>query len=492
MKKSKRLSRWIAGVAVITVVFLSGTVAEKGIERAVRQQKGSDFTLIAPAYAQSTLLEEIPDVVERVVPAVVNISSKRVIKPSGRGNVPFNDPWFRRFFPDDFFRQYNQERVQRNLGSGVIVSEDGYILTNNHLVEKADEVQVTLLDNREYDARIVGTDPDTDVAVLKIEADDLPTVPRGTSGSLRLGETVLAIGYPYGVGQTVTMGIVSAVGRSGLRLVDYEYFIQTDAAINPGNSGGALINARGELIGINTAILSRTGGSMGIGFAIPIDLAGTVMTSIIEHGRVIRGYLGVYLDDVDAQMADGFDLDVARGVLISDVIEKSPAERGGLKRYDVILTYDGRDVQNMAEFQQMVIRTAPGEKVEIKVMRDGKEKTIELKVGERSNDEQAGTEDAGDSVESPLFIGVGLETLSDYHREQLDIPDDISGVIVTEIERNSPAAESGLQAGDVIVDVNRESISDINDFNDVIANLEKNMVGLTVLRGGVHRFFLLK
>ena len=303
MNKSRRLKKWMAGVAVITVVFLSGTVAEQGIEHAKRLQKGCDFTLITPAYAQSSLLEEIPDVVERAVPAVVNISSKKVIKPSGRDNVPFNDPWFRRFFPDDFFRQYNQERVQRNLGSGVIVSEDGYILTNNHLVEKADEVEVTLLDNREFDARIVGTDPATDIAVLKIEVDGLQPVPWGTSGNLRLGETVLAIGYPYGVGQTVTMGIVSAVGRSGLRLVDYEYFIQTDAAINPGNSGGALINARGELIGINTAILSRTGGSMGIGFAIPIDLASTVMTSIIEHGRVIRGYLGVYLDDVDAQMA---------------------------------------------------------------------------------------------------------------------------------------------------------------------------------------------
>ncbi len=480
-------------VAAFFAVFLAGVVMERAVTDS-RSARDVDTGFFPQAYAVETTGEDIPDVIERVVPAVVNISSKKVIKTEGEVPPLMSDPFLRRFFGDEWHRFFNipRERVERNLGSGVIVTEDGYILTNNHLVEKAEEVEVVLLDKREFDAKIVGTDPRTDVAVLKIEASGLPTVPIGRSSNLRLGQVVLAIGYPFGIGQTVTKGIISALGRSNLNLVDFENFIQTDAAINPGNSGGAMIDTRGELIGVNTAILSSTGRNMGIGFAIPIDLANSVMESIINHGRVIRGYLGVWLQDIDPQMAEEFGLKEAKGVIISEVKGDGPADKGGVEAGDVVLTYMGKDVDDMAQFRNMVSTTEPGSTVDIEVFREGKKKHLSIAVGEYPDEEDEGTPEALQEVDSPLLLGVGLETLSDYYRRRLSIPSQVEGVIVTEIDQNSPAAESGIAEGDVIMEVNRERVRDIDDFKEIVSRSDKDRYLLFIYRGGRTFYRILK
>lgn len=480
-------------VLILTAVFLAGMAGERVLMLS-SESTLSDAAIFPQAFAQGGTLEELPEVVEKVVPAVVNLSSKKVVSFKGR-QMPsfFDDPFFRRFFGDEFFRRYDvpRERIERNLGSGVIVSEDGYILTSNHLVEKAEEVEIFLPDEREFDARIVGVDPKSDVAVLKIDAEGLPTVPLGSSKELRLAQTVLAVGYPFGIGQTVTMGIVSALGRANLNLVEYEDFIQTDAAINPGNSGGALINTKGELIGINTAILSSTGRYQGVGFAIPIDLAYSVMENIIEHGRVIRGYLGVLPQEMDPQMARAFDMDDASGIIISDVMKDSPADKGGLKRGDVVLSYRGEEIEGVNEFRQVVAMTAPGKEVEIEIQRDGKRKKLNIAVGEFPDDGES-TEVTKQEVGSPLFLDVGLESLDDYHRRELDIPKDIKGVIVTSVDRNSSAAESGLAEGDVILEVNRKRIKNLKDFNELTEKSEAERVLLLVYRNGNTIYLLIK
>ncbi len=490
-----RRGKSLKAVAVLAVVFLAGIF----IERAPRcfSDPGCSAAGIFPqAFAKEQLLGELPDVVEKAMPAVVNISSKKVIsmRESPMSSI-FSDPFFRRFFGDEFSKRYKmpRERIERSLGSGVIVTKDGYILTNNHLVDKAEEIEVFLTDNREYDAKIVGADPKTDVAVLKIDEEDLPALTLGNSSELRLGQIVLAIGYPYGIGQTVTMGIISALKRANLRMVDYEDFIQTDAAINPGNSGGALIDVHGRLIGINTAILSRSGGSQGIGFAIPIDLAYSVMESIINHGRVIRGWLGVVIQDMTPQMAESFDMDDARGVIISDVQDGSPAMKGGIERGDVIVAYRGKDVDNMQEFRKMVAMTEPGEKVKIEVLKDGKSKELKVRIGEHpSTAEKGKEEETEEEGSSPLFLGVGLENLSDYYRHELNLPADLRGVVVTEVERDVPAAEAGLKAGDVIIEVNRRDTSSLKKFNKVIEKSGRDKVLLLVYRDGNHFYILVR
>jgi serine protease Do len=464
-------------VLIITGMVLSGLI---GGNRISGSNNGPG---IAYAAQTESMAEDLPDVIERVVPAVVNISSKRVVQ-SQAGHPYMSDPFFRRFF-EDYFRRFDipTEQVQTNLGSGVIVSSEGYILTNNHLVGNADEVLVTLPDKREFNAEIVGTDERTDVAVLKIRAEDLPTVPLGDSDILRLGQTVIAIGYPFQVGQTVTSGIVSALNRGSLGLTQYENFIQTDAAINPGNSGGALINARGELIGINTAILSRTGGNQGIGFAIPISMANGVMEKILRDGRVIRGWLGVMPQDVDPQMAELFDADVTEGVVITEVVEDSPAAKAGIERDDIVISFDGKPVRDGVAFRNMVAATDPGEKVDVEVIREGKTKHMTIEIGEQESGEIAADREKPEEV-WPLFTGVSLEVVEDFHRRRFELPRDIEGLIVTEVEPASNAAESGLAVGDVIVEMNRRRVTNIDDFHNILERSRKDKVLLLVYRPG--------
>ncbi len=488
MKSKRIIGNKLLLVLLMMGLFISGMALEGGLNRTAGSRSAH---FVTEAQAQERFEEELPDVIERIVPAVVNISSKKVVEV--RGSHPLmQDPFFRRFF-EDYFNRYDlpRERVERNLGSGVIVSQDGYILTNNHLVGEADRVLVTLPDEREFDAEIIGSDPETDVAVLKIEAEGLPSVPIGDSNLLRLGQTVVAIGYPFGIGQTVTRGIVSATSRAGLRLTNYEDFIQTDAAINPGNSGGALINARGELVGINTAIMSRSGGSHGIGFAISINMARDVMEKIIEHGRVVRGWLGVDPQGLDPQMAEFFDVEGTDGVVVALVVENSPAEKGGLLQNDIIVEFNGKKVKDEVNFRRMVADVTPGSSVEIDVLRDGKKKTLDVEIGERrSIAQREGTQE--DEGASPLFVGVSLEVLEDYHRRELNLPHSMQGLIVTDVDPASAAAEAGLSAGDVILEINRRRVQSIGDFNEIMERSREDKVLLLIYRGGSQSYIVIK
>ncbi len=319
------------------------------------------------------------DAVAFAAPAVVNIYTRKTVAEQSH---PFlDDPLFRRFFGDQFGAP--RERKETSLGSGVIVSKDGYILTNNHVVAEADQIEVALHDGRTTSAKVVGTDPESDLAVVKVDYADLPAITLGDSDHLRVGDVVLAIGNPFGVGQTVTMGIVSATGRNQLGLNTFEDFIQTDAAINPGNSGGALTNAAGELVGVNTAIFSRTGGSQGIGFAIPVSLAKNVMQQIIEHGHVSRGWLGIEIQDVTPALAESFGLTNQEGVIIAGVLRRGPADRAGLAPGDVILQVNGRDVGEVRSALVAIAQTRPGNKVHIKGLRNKKAFELDAEVAER-------------------------------------------------------------------------------------------------------------
>jgi len=465
----KSLFAVAAAVFLLTGFFIGRTMSGPG-----------DLATPVQARALDVENEQLPDIIERVIPAVVNISSKRIVKQNPMASDPFFRDFFRRFFRD-------RERVQRNLGSGVIVNSEGYILTSNHLVNQAEEIKVTLPDKREFDAEVIGTDSQSDVAVIKIEGDDLPVLETGDSDDLRLGETVIAVGYPFGVGQTVTKGIVSALGRS-LKLVDYEDFIQTDAAINPGNSGGALINIKGELIGINTAIVSRSGGSQGIGFAIPINLATSIMESITEHGYVIRGYLGVFLypQDITPGMAEVFGMESTRGALISEVSEDTPADRAGLKSGDVVVRFNGVGVEDSDDLRTMVADVTPGTEVEIEIIRDGEHKELEVEIGERPESEGEIREESPEG--STLFLGVALRNLNDYLRNRLDIPQNIRGVVVTDVSGGSPAAEAGLKEGDVILEINRQRVENINDMRDVLDSMEEKSAVVRIFRQGHYHY----
>lgn len=338
-----------------------------------------EFKESTPSADAGTPSRSYADVVSLAAPAVVNISTRKVI--TERAKPSLNDPILRHFFGDN--SGVPKKRMESSLGSGVIVSSQGYILTNNHVIQGADEIQVALHDGRTSSATVVGTDPESDIAVLKIDLDHLPVITLGHSQAMRVGDVVLAIGDPFGVGQTVTSGIVSATGRSHLGINTFENYIQTDAAINPGNSGGALINARGELIGINTAIYSQSGGSQGIGFAIPMQLARDIMTQIIEHGHVIRGWLGVIIQELDAQLASSFGLKSQNGALIAQIVRDGPADKAGLLPGDVITAVNGHPVVTVQDTLYRISRIKPGEKIELTLVRKGKTLNKQAIVAER-------------------------------------------------------------------------------------------------------------
>ena len=361
----------------------------------------------------------------------------------------------------------------------MIVSRDGYIITNNHVVEQGDEIQVTLSDKRNFTADIVGTDPKTDLALLKIDADNLPVLPWGDSGKLQVGEMVLAIGNPFGLSQTVTMGIVSAVGRANVGIVDYEDFIQTDAAINPGNSGGALVNLKGELIGINTAIFTRSGGYMGIGFAIPSNMAKFIQASLTEHGKVIRGWLGVSIQDLTADLQEQFDAPDQRGVLVSDVVEDSPAEEGGLKRGDIIRQYDSYEVKDSRHLRSLVAETRPNASVTIQVLRNGDEKQVKVRIAEMPQDLEAFAS-SDEARGKHALTGITVKPFSSGER----------GVEVTEVKRGSAASRAGIREGDIIREINRQVVRDLDDFQRLTRKLDADDRALLLLQRGRTTIFL--
>ena len=429
------------------------------------------------------------EVTAAVKPAIVNISTTRTVKISGGADPFFDDPFFRRFFGDQFGRQkHPKEHKSSGLGSGVIVSSDGYIITNSHVVKDADEIKVTLADKKEFTGKVIGSDPKTEIAVVKIDAKNLPTVFWGNSDKLQVGEVVLAVGNPYGLNQTVTMGIVSALGRANVGIADYEDFIQTDAAINPGNSGGALVNIKGELVGINTAIYSTSGGYQGIGFAIPSNMVKSVMESLIKTGKVVRGWLGVSIQKVTPELARQFDLKDEVGALIGDIIEESPADKAGLQRGDIILEYNGRKIEEPTMLRNMVANTLPGDQHTVTVLRDGKTRTVTVTIGELPSDLQQPVE-TGDYQN--VMKGISVQDMSPELTKKLKIPDKIKGVIISDVDEGSVGA-GVLNQGDVIQEINRKKVSDVKSYKEIVAKIPtEESVLLLIFRGGSSLFVTL-
>jgi serine protease Do len=390
-------------------------------------------------------------------------------------------------------------RPDQSAGSGVIIDPRGFIVTNNHVVENASQITVTLGDRREFPAKVIGTDPKTDLAIVKIEGDNLPALKWADYDKLQVGDLVLAVGSPFGLSSTVTLGIISALGRGNVGIADYEDFIQTDAAINPGNSGGALVNMNGELIGINTAIFSRTGGSEGIGFAIPSSIALDVVDSLMKTGKVVRGWMGIAIQEITPALAKSFKLPEQRkgGVLVSDVNEDGPSASAGLKRGDVIVSFDDREVQNVSQLRNMVARTLVGRTAKIKVLREGKEQLVTVKIGERPTDEMLARKEkeptpAPESVIKPpdnVLASLRVQTLDPATMGQLNIPSKTSGVVINHVEPGSPAESAGLQRGDVIQEVNHEVIKTMDDYQRISAKIKKEeMVVLLLSRQGNNLF----
>ena len=430
-------------------------------------------------------------IVKRVLPSVVKVVTReRAKEMSVEGFSPFDDPNFRQFFGPFFNMPGGQRRIVRQppqvgLGSGVIVSADGYILTNSHVVDDADKVKVTLGDGREMTAKVIGTDKKSDIAVIKVDASDLPAVVFANSDDVLVGDRVLAVGNPFGIGQTVTSGIVSATGRAGEIGLDYEDFIQTDAAINPGNSGGALVDMQGRLIGLNTAILSRSGGFQGIGFAIPANLARHVVDSLVSSGRVVRGFLGVSIQNLNSDLADEFKLKSTNGALVTDVTPDSPAAKAGLKSNDVILKYDDKPVKDGRSLKFAVAASEPGHEARVDILRDGKDESVTVKVGEAPGEKQkAGSVSGGDN---DVLNGVEVADLETGARNEFEIPPRVQGALVTNVDPSSAAAEAGLSPGDVILEINRHPVRNADDAVRLTAHSETRKTLLKLWsRGGTH------
>ena len=421
-----------------------------------------------PAQTRQGIITTFAPIVEKVAPSVVTVFTTQTVS-RGLTPFPFSDDTFRQFFGGQLPRQGKQ--TLQGLGSGVIVSQDGYILTANHVVSGADEVMIGLgTDLRKYKTKKVGTDPGTDMALLKIEEKNLPAITFADSEKARAGDIVLAIGNPFGLRQTVTMGIISAVGRGGMGIVDYENFIQTDAAINMGNSGGALVDTEGRLLGINTAIFSRSGGNQGIGFAIPASLARDVMQSLREKGRVVRGYIGASVQTLTPELAEAMKLKgQSTGALVGEVTPKSPSEKAGMKTGDVITAVNGKKISDARELRLMIGSMAPGTKVQIEINREGQNKTLnvdlaEMPAGAAEQGAEAAPEEAAQPEKATVFGGVAVADITDDVRTALNLPKDIQGAVIADIDADSPAAKAGLREGDVIQEVNKRPVRSAKDL----------------------------
>lgn len=464
-------------------------------------------TAVPPQFA-----EGFSSIVKAVTPTVVNIQvtqGERVRAPRdprrrdhegppgrpGPGPGPFGGPPPGPFGgPGPFGPPGEQEepdmgppggppRPDMSGGSGVIIDPNGYIVTNNHVIDRASEIKVYLYNKKEYQAKVIGTDPKTDLAVIKIEATGLSYLKWGDYDRLSVGDIVLAVGSPFGLSQTVTMGIISALGRGNVGIADYEDFIQTDASINPGNSGGALVNMKGELIGINTAIFSRTGGNEGIGFAVPVSIAKVISTSLIKTGKVVRGWLGVGIQEITPDLAKAFKVKEQKGALVSDVNEHGPALKAGVQRGDVIVEFDGKEVQSVSELRNRVAQTTVGADIKMKVIRDGQEKLLTIHIGERPSDAMLArgvepapsTPEGGEARKAPLNVlsDLRVKALDEESRAQFNIGAKAAGVVVTHVQAGSTAEQAGLQRGDVIQEVNRQAITGLNDYEAVRAKIKK-------------------
>jgi len=443
------------------------------------------------------------EVTKAIKPSVVNIRSIRKIEINNRIRImpsPGRNPFFGSPFDNDFLERFfgprlqpwstpdDQQYVQRGLGTGVIFSDDGYIITNNHVVAKADDITVTLSDDRTLDAEVVGTDEKTDLAVLKINAADLMPAELGDSAAISVGEWVLAMGNPFGLSQTVTAGIISAKGRANVGIAEYEDFIQTDAAINPGNSGGPLVNLEGKVIGINTAIATKTGAYQGVGFAIPTNMVKQIMEAIVEDGKVVRGWLGVTIQNLNEDLAASFDFEGTEGVLIGDVIDNGPGDQAGIEPGDIVVRFDGKRVEDMNQFRNRIAATKPGTTAEMEVFRDGKRKKLNVEIDELESQSFFARGPA-----EPEDLGMRLQNITPDVAQRLRLKTDEQGVAVTQVEPGSMAEKAGIRPGDVIISVGRDRIGNLSEFRHALVeqDLEKG-VRLRVKTEGMQRFVFLK
>ncbi|HUM16245.1 MAG TPA: DegQ family serine endoprotease [Candidatus Nitrosotalea sp.] len=462
MKRFFRSHRWtwpVAGLVGLGLIAGVGMAPHWGFTAGTRAPLWSERTVdVAPATTQAPNWVELA---KQLKPAVVNVSTKRVEGGSeGAMRSPFGqgDPF------EQFFKQFGEQprRSVRSMGSGFIINATGQILTNNHVVDGATEITVKLSDGRELTAKVMGRDPKTDLALLKVEATGLPTIPLGDSTALKVGEPVMAIGNPFGLEQTVTTGIVSATGRV-IGQGPYDDFVQTDASINPGNSGGPLINAHGQAIGINAAIFSQSGGSVGIGFAIPSNQAKSVVTQLAENGKVARSWLGVSIQSLSPELAKGFNLGDAKGALVASVSDDSPAMKAGIKAGDVITDYDGKKVSRSEDLPKLVAETPAGREVPVTVLRDGKPLTLRATVTLLDEPDQKLAAEAGGKGK----LGVAVETVTPAIAQELGLKD-AKGVVVKRVEDGSPAANAGIRPGDVILELDRQPVKDVAGLRQLI------------------------
>jgi len=462
-------------IGVATIAFITGVIVSSSIKitpplRAVGEEvvESSEASPIKDSQIFVKLAEQLK-------PVAVNISTTKIIKKRRSQLIhPFGDDPFRDFFGDDFFDRFFGQTPQRDyklrsLGSGFIIDREGYIITNNHVIEGADEIKVRLSDKEEFDAKIVGRDVKTDVALIKIDPPKgLPVAQLGDSDKLKVGEWVMAIGNPFGLDQTVTVGIVSAKWRK-IGAGPYEDFIQTDAAINQGNSGGPLFNTRGEVVGVNSAIFSTSGGNIGIGFAIPINLAKNVIKQLKEKGRVVRGWLGVIVQTITPELADSFGLKQRKGALVADIEESGPADKAGIKKGDIIITFDGKEIKEMSELPLTVAQTPVGEQVEVTILRNGETLTKKVKIGELKEDGVYALSDERTKKD----IGMEVSELTRELIRKYRISE-IRGVLVTYVESDSPADLAGIREGDVIIEVNREPVENLDEYYRAIKEAKKD------------------
>jgi serine protease Do len=485
------LNARVGGVMLAVGLILAGTAVAFDINA---KDKTDHPTINVPMDETAVSRDSLPHgsyapVIKRVAPAVVKIVTTTKMDNASLQQMPgFDDPFWRRFFGDQSGRSMPRgPQTEHGLGSGVIITKDGYIMTNNHVVDGAKEVKVTLQDGRELTAKVVGRDPKSDIAVVKVDAKDLPTVPLADSEKVEIGDVVLAIGNPFGVGQTVTSGIVSAKNRGNMGIEDYEDFIQTDAAINPGNSGGALVDINGRLIGINTAILSRSGGSVGVGFAIPSNLAKNVMESLVADGHVTRGYLGVMIQNVTPVLAQEFKLKDNQGALVGDVVPDGPADKAGLKSGDVVTEFNSHPVVDSRRLQLDVASTKPGSTVTVEILRDGEKKSLDVTVKQLPGSDKLAAADSSNDKDDGTLNGVEVSDLDQQARQQFNVPKEIKGAVVTQVDPNSAAAEAGLKPGVVIQEINHKAIK---SADEAVKLTEKSGDKRTLVRvwenGGSH------
>lgn len=471
-------SRWLSSICACSLLCSSLSFAK---------ESEKDTCCCSPAL----ISKAFTNVAKRAIPAVVFIKTQISMGDEEEQN-PYQNPFDQ--FGEDFFQRFfgaprspNPRPPQISQGSGFFVSADGYIMTNAHVVKSADRITVVLDDERELDATLVGSDPHTDIAIIKVEGKDLPFLDLGNSDAMEIGEWVVAIGSPFQLEASLTVGVVSAKGRQNLRITDLEDFIQTDAAINPGNSGGPLLNLNSEVIGINTAIVSRSGGYMGIGFAIPSNMARNIMNQIINNGGVVtRGFLGVSMQPVDKDIAEAFNLDKPEGALVSEVVKDSPADKAGLKQGDIILEYNKIPVKSLGSFRNDISMMAPGTVLQLKVNRKGKILTVPVTLGS-----------ASDTLSSAIGIaqklGVEVEDITPDHRKQLNLASTDEGVVITKVKPGSPAAMAGLRPGFVILALNHKKIANVSEFNEAISDKgNQNRVLILVKHGSMTRFYSIR